>query len=165
MGMGYDIICTNPKCRYHTSLYSGSGFRYPDVYNEILQKAKDGLISDAHTQFFIEHPNGIVNAEDKIYECQECAHLFSEPSLDMYIPKEIEEDIPSEAKWSIAFPADGTDYVTSSEWSYHYKLFKRHPHFCPNCGGKAKVKRKIERVTEKCPLCGSTLQAVSMLWD
>ena len=163
MGMGYDIICTNPKCRYRADLYSGSGFRYPDVYNEKLQKAKDGLISEAHTRFFREHPDGAVNAEDKIYECQVCAHLFSEPSLDMYIPKET--DIPAKGKWSVAFPSEGEDYVTSGELSHGYKLFKRHPHFCPNCGGKARVRRKIEQVTEKCPLCGSTLQAVSMLWD
>ena len=163
MGMGYSITCTNPRCSYSASLYSGRGFRFPAVYNETLQKAKDGLISETHTQFFREHPDGAVNAEDKIYECRECAHLFSEQSLDMYVPKET--DIPSKRKQSVSFPAEGAEYVTAGELFHRYRLFRRHPHFCPNCRGKAKIRRKIEQITEKCPLCGSALQAGLMLWD
>ena len=165
MGMGYSIICSNPECGYSESVCSGHGFLFPAVYNETVQKAKDGLISEAHAQFFREHPDGAVNAEEKIYECRKCAHLFSEPSLDMYIPKKDETGAPLEGKQKAIVSFEGEDCVTAGKLSRYYRLFRKYPHFCPNCGGKVKIRRKIEQVAEKCPVCGGILQAVPMLWD
>lgn len=153
MGRGYSIRCTNSKCKYSTTLSEGYGFHFFDVYNEALQNAKNGSVSEVHQLFFDKHPEGAINAEEHIYQCKECGHLFSEMSMNMYLPKTEKIDF-------------NLDHVVPDQLSHYYKLSKRYQHLCPNCGGKAKiVKDCVTLVSEKCPCCGSELYVTPLLWD
>lgn len=156
MGMGYFIKCTNRRCRYSAELSEGFGFGFSDQYANALKAAKSGAVSEAHRRFFEEHPEGALNAEEHIYQCGKCGHLFSEPSYSLYLPKD---------GVSVS-DADDPASVLPWELPLHYKLAKRYVHHCPNCGGRAKrVKDPILEVAEKCPRCGSKLRAESIMWD
>ena len=154
MGMGYEIKCTNLDCEYSVSLASGVGFGFPEEYAKAMKKAKKGGISEAHTRFFAEHPEGVIDASSNIYQCRECGHLYDEPSYNMYLPKE-----------GVKIPKDVRRCATPDDLHRYYRCCKRYAHKCPVCGGRSAIAKSVEEVTEKCPRCGSELRAVPMLWD
>ena len=123
------------------------------------------MISKEHAEFFEKNPEGDLDAQVRIYRCSGCGHIYSDYALDMYVPKEDDVPHPERGRWSVANPAEGIRYVMPHELARYYRLYKRHPHHCPNCGEEADVLDKIDNITEKCPNCGGELKANRILWD
>ena len=153
MGNGYTIKCTNPDCSYQEILTEGIGYCFPLEYAEALKQAKSGEISEKHREFFAEYSEGAIDASRRVFQCQECGHLFSAMSCDMYLPLEGVEELPNRS------------FVTPWDLAEHYRLFKKHTHLCPVCRGKAVLARDEDRATGKCPLCGSALRQDIFMWD
>ena len=166
MGFGYILTCPNQECDYKTNLFCGVGMMFHKTYREVMDSARKGLISEKHTQFLKEHPDGAINTDTKIYQCKDCHHIFTEFALDMYIPRyEDYNNLPEKGIWSSANPVEGENYVTPYDLSMYYKLCKRHTHHCPECGGKATVVNNINRIKKICPKCGSPLLEETIMWD
>lgn len=165
MGMGYVLKCSNDCCEYERMLFAGVGIGFPETYNELMKDAKAGKISEAHTEFLKENPEGALNAEVRIYQCSKCGHIYTDYDLSMYVRREDYGEIPPKGRWSVAFPAEGVQYVAPYELSEFYRLYKEFPHHCPDCGGKAVVLDVVDQVSEKCPECGSELTVDTLLWD
>ena len=155
--MGYTIECTNPQCDYNELLYSGIGYFYPTVYLDTMRAARSGQGSEMHNQFLMEHPDGVINVENKMYRCG-CGNLCSEEALDMYVPKD-SGNKPAAAK------LEDKHCLFPDDIKKNYKLFMRYPHTCSLCNGKMKVTRKIDPETEKCPCCGSRLRVGMAMVD
>ncbi len=165
MGAGYVLECKTPFCRYRRFLSAGVGMRFPVVYQEVMEKARNGEFSEEHAQFLQDHPDGAINAETNIYQCRDCGYYFSGYDLGMYLPKGDNPDVPEKGRWSVAFPAEGMSYVSPYELKTRYKLYKAYPHHCPKCNGEAGITEEVKDVSEKCPKCGSDLKVSSVLWD
>ena len=165
MGAGYVIKCSSFWCRYKRELFAGIGMGFPQTYRELIEKAKAGLISEEHAEFLENNPKGALDAQVCIYRCSGCGHIYSDYVLDMYVPKEEDEDIPERERWSVANPAESIRYVMPYELAGNYRLYKKHSHHCPNCGEEAEVLDKIDHITGKCPNCGGELKADRILWD
>ena len=165
MGAGYSIRCSNCNCDYEKNLFAGVGMMFPKTYAEVMKKARSGRISKEHTRFMKEHPDGAINAEIEIYQCEECGDLFTDYNLSMYIPRERVEKPSKKGIWSVSFPAEEAEYEVPWDLEENYELVKYYQHKCPKCKGKANVVNNIDHVNKKCPKCGSNLIVDFLLWD
>ncbi len=165
MGIGYALECKTPFCRYSRLLVTGVGMRFSFVYQEVMEKARKGEVSEEHTQFLQDHPDGVINAKKNIYQCRDCGYYFSDYNLDMYIPKGDNADAPEKGRRSVAFPSEGMSYVSPFELKKRYKLYQTYPHHCPKCKGEVDVTEEVKDVSEKCPKCGKELKVSFILWD
>ena len=62
--MGESVSYKCPKCGYSFIGPLGSGFLYPDVYFETVEKMKSGEFGEKAKQFFIDIPDGAVDCEN-----------------------------------------------------------------------------------------------------
>ena len=89
MGSGFGIICKH--CNYEFRPYLGVGRLFPAVYNENVNRMKKGELGPEAKQFFIDHPDGVINSESVVAKCRRCGNYDEVDNLTMYIPKEGEE--------------------------------------------------------------------------
>ena len=83
MGSGCTMKC--PQCGYEFGRSEGVGFMFPMVYQELVQKAKNGELGEEIKLFFSEHPDGAINADRTTLVCNECGNLSGDYDLTMYI--------------------------------------------------------------------------------
>ena len=65
-------------------------------------------------------------------------------------------------------PRYDVDYVSPSELSNHYTLFKEFKHLCPKCGKEAEVitEENIKGTQVICPQCRNQMSVDnSIMWD
>ncbi len=91
MGTGYEMICK--KCGYSFSARTGVGYLFPTVYEDTVKQSKEGKLGKEIKDFFHDHPDGVINAEDVTLCCNECGHLFTGQDLTMYLPKRKSETL------------------------------------------------------------------------
>ena len=96
MGTGFRYECQ--KCGFKFSQMNGTGFLFPSVYAKTVQRAKNGELGEEIQQFFEEHPDGAVNAENVTLCCNSCGILATKMDLTMYIPKK---------NWMPGWPEEG----------------------------------------------------------
>lgn len=135
------------KCGYSFLALLGTGFVYPSVYQETVEKAKSGELGDELKEFFETHPNGAINAETVLLRCKKCGALEEDKALDMYLPKKGKEtDNESAAPLPRSIPEG-------------YVLHKRYPHKCDRCCGEMENLGDMNKpIALKCPECGSKPQ-------
>ena len=140
---------------------------FPHVYEETIKDGKDGKLGKDIQEFLKEHPDGALNAEQDAYRCGSCGRYASEPVLTMYLPKDPGKKPEKEkGRWSVSFPGDGLNYVSSMELKSDYKVYKVHPHFCAECGSRMKRMTARELKADLCcPECGEQLETSTFLWD
>ena len=163
MGSGYIIRCSNCDCDYEKMLFAGIGMWFSKTYAEVMEKARSGQVSKLHTWFMEHHPDGAINAEQKIYQCENCGDLFSDYDLSMYTPRDNSEKKRKKGIWSVSSPAEEAEYATPSDLQEYYDLFKPYWHKCPKCKGNASVVNNF--ANKKCPKCGRFLTVEFFYWD
>ena len=118
MGHGSEMKCK--KCGFMFRAFTGAGLDFPFVYDETVQKAKDGELGVEIQKFFDEHPDGAINADYVTLCCDECGELFTGQDLTMYVPKMKKPPALKHGKWSVAFPYEERDYVTEYDLELRY---------------------------------------------
>ena len=165
MGQGSGYRC--PKCGYRLDAMLGAGFAYPHVYEETVAKMKSGELGEEAKQFFVDHPDGAVNAENELAVCKECGRYDTVPALKLYVPKEGYVHRPA-GRWSVAVPAKGVSFVAPWDLEDHYVKVGQLKQHCQSCGGTLKIlsERTIARKGLTCPCCGERLvEEEQMFWD
>ena len=166
MGDGGEYRC--PKCGYRFVANLGVGFMFPSVYAKIVAKMKKGELGEEAKQFFMDHPDGAVNAENVLAVCEECGSYEVVPELSLYIPKtgyvhkrHGREDLDEEMARII-------DYVTQWELEEHYDKIGQLEQRCRSCDGKLKILggETYDCQDLTCPCCGETMVMDGiMFWD
>ena len=169
MGKGYKYHC--PKCGYKFSAYIGTGFLFPQEYAENVEKAKAGKFGAKLKKLFADHPDAALDIEPVVMRCNDCGRYYTRARMDGYLPKEKAEGKPKEdhGRWSVAFPFEGTDYVTSSDLEESYRKVLPHNYKCRYCHGHLSEVPKDDLLSlgkMVCPKCGEALEPEKMiLWD
>ena len=151
MGTGIEYKC--PKCSFQKSFHLGSGFGYPSVYQEVIDKIRKGAYGKEWKMFFEEHPGAVVNAEIELYRCPACNHLEEDYNLSLYEHKE-------------GRPPEYGYWISWGDEKQNYRYIKSYKHHCPKCG------KRMKKITEDtapipCPKCGEILEQDPWLvkWD
>lgn len=163
MGIGYGYKCS--KCGYSFRMMNGIGMMFPFYYKETVQQAKDGKLGTGIQQFFVEHPDGEINAEYVTLCCCSCGRLVNDMDLTMYIPK---KDSPRKIKTGRVAAKSAfqeREYVMSDELVNFYDEYAKYVHECTECGGKMRVIGDNEQLI--CPKCRTTFEPSSeiIMWD
>lgn len=160
--MGNSLSCKCPECGFSFSALIGIGYMYPLVYNDTLQKIREGEYGKDAASFISEHPDAIVDASDAVYLCSSCHNLQAEQVLGLYLPKE--ETAENENDRRLVLPCD---------FRGNYKLVKPYAHRCERCQSKTKkltetsFRKLIAQHQLLCPGCNAPLDIVDngILWD
>ena len=152
------------KCGYRFSASLGVGFDFPRVYAETVEKMKSGKLGEEAKRFFDEHPDGAINCEDVIMQCEKCGEYDSREALTMYVPKEGHVHKVPEGIWSVAAPFTGQDYVSEWELEEGFTEYADYPHKCETCGGNMRIIASDEPIV--CPHCGEEMaKSLVGFWD
>ena len=168
MGDSVGFIC--PKCGYAFGGDLGVGLLYPKLYRETVEKMKAGEYGEEARQFFIDCPEGAVDCESVLFQCDDCHQYFFDLKLSMYIPRD-GITIPTEpVRWSVEFPFKGVPYASKYDLENDYELYAEYGHRCQNCGGKLSyVTNDIRFLLERkiaCPICHTEMKlSNTMFWD
>ena len=163
MGEFREYCC--PECReYSFGARFGVGMMFPHVHMETVSDMKSGKMGSEAQKFFAEHPDGAVNCEEVVMECEKCGKYDSRQALTMYVPKENYAHAKPEGIWSVAMPFGGADYVNSEELEECYTKYAEYPHKCEDCGGDMRIVADDEALI--CPNCGHELEEFAIgNWD
>ena len=149
--MGTGVVMKCPKCGFRVTCTSGVSMSFPTVYMNTVSDAKEGKFGIELEDFFAEHPEGAINAENVTLCCDNCGSIRSEQDLSVYLPKD-------ENKRS------DTPYLMAEDLSKGYELYAAYDHRCKDCGGHMHVIETYEGLL--CPKCKSALEwDRSILWD
>ena len=153
MGSGYKMNC--PKCSFEFYASTGVGMMFPMVYRETVQKAKNGELGQEIQTFFMEHPEGVIDAESVSLCCEKCGHLTGGKNLTMYVPIAGKPSNLESGKKS---------YVSQLDLESYYTKFKAYSHKCDKCGGSMRIMKDGEEFI--CPKCKLPLErGLPILWD
>ncbi len=148
MGQGFEMNCS--KCGYSFCTHTGIGFTFMTVYEKTVQKAKNGELGKEIQEFFKDHPDGTINAEYVTLCCDDCGELFTGQDLTMYVPNQTIRK--------------KKEYVMEDDLEHLYTEYKKYPHKCEKCGGRAHIVEDEE--TMLCPKCKIPLDEVGhIFWD
>ena len=166
--MGTEYVFKCPKCDYHIFIPLGVGFLFPQVYNEMVEKAKSGEFGETIKDFLNTFPEGKIDAETALYVCQKCGNMEVLPDLSMYIPKGELPEKDNNIPWSVAFPFKGESYVTHMDLENDYVIFEEYKHKCCKCHGDYTLLTRddIPKGALKCPHCKEVLLLGDIgFWD
>lgn len=149
MGDGISFHCN--KCGHRADATFGIGFRFPSVYQETVEEIKAGKYGQEWKELFEKTPGAAINAEMEFYACPYCGGFANEPNLTMYAPNEPGITKVHNERFSIAHPAEGSEYVMLYELGEKYRRVKAFVHKCPECGKRMHKYRWGEEL--KCPEC------------
>ena len=163
MGSGCVYKCS--ACGYSFEASVGVGFLYPDTYQETMAAARRGELGEKVQQFLSEHPDGALDPSDQIACCLSCKRYETVQDLTMYFFPDGLPEPPG--RWSIAFPAEGENYVDPGTMQQQGKIYARYPHRCHSCGGKMKLLKRFSFQPLPCPNCrGKDLEPTRFIdWD
>ncbi len=162
MGSGYKMIC--PKCGFDFYSSTGVGMMFPRVYAETVRKAKNGELGKEIQAFFMEHPDGAINAESVSLCCEKCGHLTNGRDLTMYVPKAGKPNKLEHRSGSTAKPSDAERYKSRFELEDYYVEYKKYSHKCDKCGGSMRIMEEGEEFV--CPECKVPLErGLQIVWD
>lgn len=155
--MGKIIGYKCQDCGYKFTAFLGVGFSFPAVYAETVEKMKSGKLGKDAQQFFKDHPDGSVNCENVLFQCDQCHKYFCDKDLSMYVPKGGVTMPPKTGRWSVAMPFEGAEYITKEDLDKYFEPYKRFDHRCKECGGKLSfaaddISEHIQMEIE-CPIC------------
>ena len=163
MGEGHEIKCKN--CGNEYAVTTGIGIAFPIVYEETVERIRDGEYGEELKDLFLSKPYLAVNCENDLFVC-DCGHWVTEENLDIYEP--IEEELKRKRESAGAIHG----YVMWEDLKEDYKLIRHHVHVCPECGKEMKrIKRPdyyVRTYGLKCPECGTKNKAgyeTRILWD
>ncbi len=163
MGMGRSFTCR--KCGKEYDVFWGIGFRFPLIYEELLEDIKNGKYGQEWKDLVLRGEHVAVDAEDCVYLCKKCGHWDAEPNLSLYAPNDPEAIMKKEA----AEEEKVSSYVMSYELKKDYHLLKRRLHKCPECGGLMHRATDSEISRLRCPDCGGIPEENynhgMILWD
>ena len=142
-----------------------------------MKEAQDGKLGKTVQSFLIEHPDGALDCDQVLLQCDECGALERGMDLSMYIPKDAVEP-RQKGIWSTAFSGEDYSYVAPWDLKESYSLYARYNHACKKCKGKMKVikqkdlelqeSRSPDHITSNipCPKCKTPLSFEGMImWD
>ena len=107
MGTSIEMECNN--CHFSFEAFLGIGFRFPQVYQDTINAAKEGKFGEIVQSFLLEHPDGALNCSMVLLQCTSCDELDKGRDLSMYIPKD--KPAAHDGIWSVAFPYKNASYV------------------------------------------------------
>lgn len=177
MGKGYELYCK--KCRYEIYANLGVGFYFPRVYQQTMEAAREGKHGERIQKFLEEHPDGTLDVETALLQCEECGTLSRGPGLAMYVRN---AEVPRKEKkiWSVAARFEETDYVSPMELkrdgTYQYYDYGQ---ICEKCGKPMKVFKQDNLIKDEnlsgenkgcteanCPECKEPLWIRDIImWD
>ena len=165
MGTQYMVHC--PQCGYDATLTLGVGFVYPEDFAELQENGKCGKFGNEVKDFFVEHPDGVIDSELVIAKCDNCSEYYSAPLIQMYVPKQsrtLREII--DTIMSAAMPFRKPQIVSTLDLE-NYRLYKTFLSPCEQCGESMKMflEKNIGKLA--CPHCGNRflIPEIYALWD
>lgn len=169
MGEGYGFHC--PKCGYKFSANIGTGFLFPQEYAENVEKAKAGKFGSELKKLFAEHPDAALDIEPVVMRCDDCGRYYQRMRLDAYLPLDKAENSKKKegGRWSVAFPFEGADYITSSDLEEPYRKVLPHHYKCRYCHGHLSEVPEDDLLSPGkmvCPKCREALELGKIVkWD
>jgi len=158
MGHGYTVKCN--KCGYEFCGYLGVGMLFPVVYQENIDKMKNGDLGPEAKIFFDKYPNGVIDSEKAVTKCKICGTYDSVYDFTMYKPKDDTAEL------------EKVSYKMMDDIKKSYIKCMEFPHRCTKCGGRSKVYksfvRKAEKSELKCPKCDGMMgikPGYMLMWD
>ena len=85
MGQNLSLKCS--CCDYEIGISLGVGFFFPMLYEETIKEIKEGKLGKTLYRFLEEHPDGAVDCERAVLQCETCGALKQGMNFSMYIPK------------------------------------------------------------------------------
>ena len=165
--MGDVITCRCSGCSYNKNISLGSGFNFPKIYSDTVNKMKNGVYGNEAQSFFLDNPYGAIDCEYTAARCSGCGELKSVMALTMYVPKDVKKVKRLRRKkrgfWSFAYPGRDDDYVDVKAYDTKdlYAEYGKYKHTCSSCGSPLELlpdfRNRILRGDIKCPKCGSYL--------
>lgn len=160
MGTGYNYVCKT--CGKEFTAYLGVGFKYPQLYQDVMNSAREGKLGIKVKQFIINNPHAAIDPKQlqrnvknvvtmRQYQIQECTCQKENGSL---IHK---------GNWTVGDFDDKNEYVFEFD---QYDLIDRYDHKCTSCGGRMQVLQDEEPESLKCPACGDEMVVRdAIMWD
>lgn len=166
--MGFELSYNCKKCGYYFWAQVGCGHHYPLEYQRIIKKMKEGEFGEQGKEFLEVFPDGAIDCDYIVVQCDDCSNLMEVPDLSLYIPKEGYDPTKQDRSipWSTAFSGKGCKYVAFFELREHYELFERYDHRCLKCNGHTSVvyEETSDRINKMvpCPECGEILEVLTV---
>lgn len=145
--MGLTVECHCEHCGYRFWGPEGSGMLYPLVYKKTIEDIRNGKYGNQAMEFFKVFPDGAIDAQYVVIQCEHCRGLDSVPDLTLYVKNEIIEK-PSKRIKSKHKKIEKTirykPKQTKSAWDEipiirgpgtEYIEFEKYKHICKYCGG------------------------------
>jgi len=165
MGEGLCFRCQ--KCGEDFTAYTGIGFSFPRVYQDVVAAIQKGKYGKEWKKLFKATPGAAVNAEQELFVCPDCGRFDSFVNLSLYAPKEPGLSKFHDIPFSTVDPCFDMEYVMPRDLETDYQLVKQYPHVCQKCGKEMKPYSKGKRM--KCPRCNDGWleqnPAGRVLWD
>lgn len=161
MGSGNSYKCK--KCGSEYAAFTGIGFLYPQVCRDALERMQNGEYGEEWKKLVLSYKYPVVDAEDQLY-CCECGHWEVDERLDLYVPKH--EEVVARLHYGEK-TVEEWGYVPYLDHETRFRLLKKYPHVCPDCGKEMKETDSDENTKLKCPECGTENlpDPGGILWD
>lgn len=167
MGRGYSLTCRACTCK--EKAYLGVGFAFPKLYEGTKEAIEDGEYGPELKEIFLDNPDAAFDAEIVLLQCPDCGFIGTEKNLSVYLPKNgYDHEKRERHAWSSVMPCYDVDYVSPSELSNNYTLFKEFKHHCPICGREAEVitEDRMKDTQIICPQCRNQMIVDNnIMWD
>ena len=188
MGTGYNYVCKT--CGKEFTAYLGVGFKYPQLYQDVMNSAREGklgikvkqfIINNPHAAidpktviakcekcgnyeaFIINNPHAAIDPKTVIAKCEKCGNYEAVPDLGMYLPKKENGSLIHKGNWTVGDFDNKNEYVFEFD---QYDLIDRYDHKCTSCGGRMQVLQDEEPESLKCPACGDEMVVRDLImWD
>lgn len=161
MGTGYNYVCKT--CGKEFTAYLGVGFMYPQLYQDVMNSAREGKLGIKVKQFVIDNPHAAIDPKSVIAKCEKCGNYEAVSDLGMYLPKKGNSPFIHKGNWTVGDCDNKNEYVFEFD---QYDLIDRYDHKCSSCGGRMQVLQDEEPESLKCPACGDEMVVRDVImWD
>ena len=151
MAKGIGFVC--PSCRETVAATLGAGYSYASVCRQAIQEMHYGAHGPEFQRIVREEPVIAVDAEQKLFVCEDCGRWTNGPDLTLYRP-----DGKTKNPRLNLQPDDGVIIAYSKDLKTGFERIRTYPHLCPGCGREMRSMQVHEINRILCPACGGELQ-------
>ena len=164
MGYGHSYKCN--RCGEEYGFALGIGFLFSKEYQKEIESMASGKYGKKRQAILKENPLAAVNAEKKLYICDNCGEWRTGMDLTLYAPNDPEK------LWKTKFGEKTVEewgyvpYVMPSDLEEDYHIIRNYERKCPRCRNIMREVSEDEMINLKCPNCGQINEPIGeILWD
>ena len=154
-------------CGFEDDIYVGVGWKFYQIYDQIVEKIKNGYYGEKWQALYANNPKAIVNTALTLYVCSSCGHYMSDYNLGLYALKEGLTN--EEVKLADQDPESSEMkpvYLYNMMWSIqYYRKLGDYVHRCPACNKRMHIGGYTDKPI--CPKCGKngSIGYGRIIWD